>query len=452
MSGIAPTKLAEYIRGLATGYGLKARLIRGGLGSAGIQAANRVLTLALGIILARSLGAEGYGVYTYAFAIMSLLMVIAEAGVPTLLMREVAASLGREEWGLLRGALIRGGQFVGLVATCVSVIGLIVLWCLAEGLSTSVLYTTALMLLVLPVSALCKTIAHALRGLHHVVLGQAVNMLIRPLLVVLLVGIGFLLWPDLRQPQYAMAAQLIGVAVVLLVGILFLRRFLPAQGKTATPEYRSRDWLKSALPFTLIGGAGIINNHADIIMLGWFTGSDDVGIYRVAVQGATLVAFGLQAANAVVAPQFARLYALGDMARLQRLVTLSARVILVAALPVALIFIFAGGAVVGWVFGPEFIIAHLPLAILSIGQLINAGFGSVGFLLNMTGYEDVVAHILWQTALVNIALNIILIPLYDTAGAGVATSASLALWNMLLYRQVRDRIGLISTAFRRQTV
>lgn len=419
-------------------------MVRGGLGSAGIQAANRVLTLALGIILARSLGAEGYGVYTYAFAIMSLLMVLAEAGVPTLLMREVAASLGREDWGLLRGALIRGGQFVGLVAICVSIIGLIVLWWWADSLSEPVLYTTALMLLVLPGSALCKTIAHALRGLHHVVLGQAVNMLIRPLLVVLLVGIGFLLWPDLRQPQYAMAAQLIGVAVVLLVGILFLRRFLPAQGKTATPEYRSREWLKSALPFTLIGGAGIINNHADIIMLGWFTGSEDVGIYRVAVQGATLVAFSLQVVNAVVAPQFSRLFTQGEMVRLQRLVTRSSQVILLVALPIALAFILAGGVIVTWVFGREYSAAYAPLAILAVGQLLNASFGAVGSLLQMTGHQGVTARILWRTAILNIILNAIMIPLVGMFGAALSTAVCLFAWHFLLYREAKKCIQITS--------
>jgi len=80
----ATRALRERLLSLATGEGLKARLIRGGLGSAGIQAANRVLTLALGIVLARGLGAEGYRVYAYAFALMSLLMVAAEANTPHL--------------------------------------------------------------------------------------------------------------------------------------------------------------------------------------------------------------------------------------------------------------------------------------------------------------------------------------------------------------------------------
>nr|MDA3877929.1 polysaccharide biosynthesis C-terminal domain-containing protein [Halothiobacillus sp.] len=234
--------------------------------------------------------------------------------------------------------------------------------------------------------------------------------------------------------------------VVLLVGGWMLSRYLPAASRTEPVEYQSRQWLKSALPFTLIGGAGIINNQADIIMLGWFGSTADVGIYRVAVQGATLVAFGLQAANAVIAPHFARLYAQGDMKKLQRLVTGSARMVLLAALPLALAFVFAGGTIVTWVFGSEFAASHLPLAILALGQLANAAFGSVGLLLNMTGNESHMARIVLQTALLNVVLNGLLIPFYGMSGAAVASTISLLIWNALLFLRVGKSLGVTSCA------
>lgn len=210
----------------------------------------------------------------------------------------------------------------------------------------------------------------------------------------------------------------------------------------AQPAYRSREWLRSTLPFTLIGGAGVINNQTDIIMLGGFTGPDEVGIYRVAAQGATLVSFSLQVANAVVAPQLSRLYAQGDTARLQHLVTQSARVVLLAAIPVALVFILAGAPVVSWVFGSGFTAAHAPLAILAVGYLLNAVFGTVGVLLQMAGYQTVTARILWQTVLLNIVLNSVLIPPFGLVGAAVATSLCLPVWHFLLYMAARKRLGI----------
>lgn len=432
----------------AGGSSLKARLLRGGIGSAAIQALNRVLMLALGIVLARLLGAESFGVYAYAFVIMSMLMVVAEGGVPILLMREVATALGGEQWGLLRGAVLRAKQFVLLVSIGVSAAGLLTLWWWTGNLDASVVYTTAIMLIVLPFAAFTRIYAFILRGLHHVVAGQAVEMLLRPFMVLLFVAIAFYLWPDLRSAEYAMGIQLGSMIVVLLVSILLVARFLPAQIGEYKAEFRDREWLRNALPFTLIGGAGLINNQADIIMLGWFRPSADVGIYRVAVQGATLVAFSLQAANAVVAPHFARIYAQNNMEQLQRLATMSARLILLAAVPVALILMFAGDLIVVWVFGHEYESAYLPMGVLAAGQLVNAAFGSVGFLLNMTGHERSSARILWQTGLVNIVLNVLLIPLYGMLGAAISTSVTMVMWNWFIYRKVRSRLNIFPTAFR----
>lgn len=82
------------------------QLVRGGAASALIQVVNRLLALGLGVVLARGLGTEGYGIYAYAFALMTLLMVFADLGMPTLLMREVAANQASHDWPRLHGVVV----------------------------------------------------------------------------------------------------------------------------------------------------------------------------------------------------------------------------------------------------------------------------------------------------------------------------------------------------------
>jgi O-antigen/teichoic acid export membrane protein len=65
----------------------------------------------------------------------------------------------------------------------------------------------------------------------------------------------------------------------------------------------------------------------------------------------------------------------------------------------------------------------------------------------MTGHERIAARILWQTATLNIAMNAVLIPLFGMAGAATASAVSLVVWNAALYRQVRQRLSISSTAF-----
>lgn len=426
---------------------LRRQLVRGGAGSAVLQGLNRILTLALGIVLARGLGAEGYGIYAYSFALMTLLLLLAEVGMPTLLMREVASSEARGDWTHLRGIIVRGAQIVFVASVTLSVAAAIVVWYCGAAVPASQRQTLLLVFLVLPFTALTRAMAGASMGLRQVIKGQAVEMVLRPALVLLGVFTIFAYAPHMRLPQYAMGIQVAVAVVALGVAAFLVAHYLPREARATSSEFRTAQWLASAVPFTLMGGAGVINSQTDILMLGFFRPAEDVGVYRVAVQGSVLVAFGLQAANAVIAPQFARLYAQGELAQMQRLVRASARAILVAAVPVAMTFMIAGGAIAGWVFGPEFVRSHIPLAILAAGQLVNAAMGSVGFLLSMTGHERDVTRTLLLTAIFNIILNLFLIPPFGMAGAAMATSISLATWNYALFRIALIRVGVNSTAF-----
>lgn len=429
------------IRELVRGHGLGAQLLRGGIGSAFVQVLYRLLALALGIVLARALGAVGYGVYAYAFAIMSLLRVGAEAGVPMLLMREVAAAEAQGDWAMLMGALVRGKQLV-LIGSGLSVVGGLTVLCIVAGhMSRAVLYTTALMLLVIPPVTLTKTLAFGARGLHSVVTGQVVDLLLRPALVLLVAGSIFAVFPYLRTPEYAMAAQFGAALVALAVSARVLNRLLPSETSATVARYRAWRWMKNSLPFILIGGAGVINSQTDIIMLGWFRSAAEVGAYRVAAQGAVLVAFFVNAAGSALAPSFAKVYSTEGLARLRRLYRNTTIVVIVLSLPVALVFTLFGERLITFVFGHEYAPAALPLSILAVGYMLNAVFGPVGTLLAMVGRERIAAKLLSLSALLNVILNLALIPPYGVEGGAIATAFTIASYHAVLRYVVRRDLG-----------
>ena len=201
------------------------------------------------------------------------------------------------------------------------------------------------------------------------------------------------------------------------------------------------------MPLGFIAGMQLINTQADILMLGLFTDAEQVGIYRVAVQGAMLVSFGLEAVNMVVAPQFAHMYAHGRGEQMQRLALASARAGLAIALPAALVFVLFGTVLLKAVVGEGYATGATPLAILAVGQLVNAAMGPVGLLLNMTGHEHAVARGVALAAVVNVAANMLLIPHWGMNGAATATALTLVIWNGLLAWEVARRLKIRCTAF-----
>lgn len=208
----------------------------------------------------------------------------------------------------------------------------------------------------------------------------------------------------------------------------------------------------ATIPMGLTSGMMLINRQADILLLGLFVEPEQVGIYRIAVQGSLLVSFGLEAVNKVVAPHFTRLYNQGNYHQLQRLATASARGALAVALPATVIFALFGDWILWSAVGAEYVGGMVPLAILALGQMVNAGMGSVGLLLNMTDHEAVVTRTLVLVVVLNIAANLVLIPFWGMIGAATATAATFTVWNSLLAGSLKKRLGLNSTAFGRRKV
>jgi len=86
--------------------------------------------------------------------------------------------------------------------------------------------------------------------------------------------------------------------------------------------------------------------------------------------------------------------------------------------------------------GREFAEARWALIVLAVAQLVNAGVGAVGFLLQMTGKQDWFLVNNLTTAAMNIGLNVWLIPRWGIVGAAAATGISLAVNNLMGLVQV----------------
>lgn len=435
---------------LFKGNALRAQLLRGGLGSIAVMASQAMLTFGVAVVLARVLGPEGYGIYSFALAIVMLIAIPAQVGVPQLIIRETAKAQASNSWGLIRG-LWRWGNITVLLLSLLSLFLLTGLIFFTDlGGDGDRLETLTIGIILIPIIALGNVRGACLRGLRKVVHGQLPEGVIRPASLLLLVGVWFLLVgaDEGIEAQTAMGFYVAAALVAFLSGAYLLRLYKPTQLiNKPEPIYKSLDWRKAVIPLALIAGLQLINNFADLIILGLFRSDDEVGIYRAVSQLSLLVVFGLQAINQVLHPYFARLHAQEDKLRLQRLVTISSRLILLLALLPFLVFLFVGNSVLEIIFGTSYAQGAVALAILAAGQLANAAFGSVGALLNMTGHErDTMRGMIFAMG-ANVILNVILIPLYGMNGAATATALSYFLWNAILRHYVQKRLSIESAAF-----
>ena len=443
----AVKKIRNFITG---GSALRRHLVRAAAGSLALSLSSKTLMLLTSIFLARWLGAESYGFYVSSMAVLTLLSVFATLGFPTLVIRLFSSYRAHQEWDLMRGLLERSGQLTLIASLLLAGLGAIVVWLLSDSLASSYTYSLWWAMALLPIVALGALRSALLRGLHYVVLGQLSENLLTPGLFMIFISA----WVGLSQAlsleltsETVMAARFIAAAISFLVGAWLLVRRIPKEIRNSTPRFEMKAWSKSSIPLLFIVGTGIIGSQINMLILSGLQSPESAGIYQVATRGAELVAFSLVVVNMAIQPTISKLYSLGEMQNLQRVITIAARGTLGLAIPFALILGVFAEPLLGTVFGSEFERGASSLTILCVAQVIAAASGSVGQILYMTGHERDASIGIFIGFAVNIIASLIFIPIWDIAGAATASALSIISCEVVLAYLVRKRTGLNSTVF-----
>lgn len=420
---------------------LRSRLLMGVFGSAGLKVANTIIALVIGIVLARYLGPESFGVYTYIFAVVTIIGLPTKAGLPALLVRETAKYQLNQSWSLLRGLLLASNGFViiySILAACAAIVYIVWFWGNSSGVENNAFLWA---LLLLPLIAFGNVRAATLRGLRKVIVSQVPEMLLRPGLLLIFLFIT-LSQQDTVDVELAIKYNVIAAFLAFVVGALLLARALPLEVRQCKADFHANIWLKSLLPLSMFSGMQVLNGTLSIAILGQLSNMTDVGLFRVAFQGAELVAFGLTVINIVLAPHVARLYANNDMAKLQRILTLSARASLTVAFLAVILLVINGKLLLQVVFGTEYSSAYATLIVLCLGQIINAATGPVAMLLNMSGHEKETVKGIALNLIINVCLCVILIPHYGHMGAAIAATISFSIYNAMIAWAAYRKTGL----------
>jgi O-antigen/teichoic acid export membrane protein len=413
-------------------------VLKGGSVALAMKVAGAGLSFGSNIVLARVLGADGAGVYYLALTVTTVAAVVARVGLDDASLRFISASMAEDTWERVKGVYNRGIAIsvgVGLILTAV-------LWLSAEWISTVVFdeprLATAVKIMSLAVAPHAVMILHtqALKGLKKI--PQAM----------LLQGFGV---PLLSIPLFLAVAPLMGVkgaAGVWAGATLAVAGFGRYLWKRVTPdlsdvkgEFSTGFLLSTSLPLLLVASMHLVMNWTDTVMLGIWSDSRQVGIYSVAMKTATLTNLLIVAVSSIAAPKFSALYKKGQSEELSSLVQDVTTLLFICAVPLLAVFLSVPGLIL-LIFGGDFAEGSGVLRILALGQFVNVVLGSAGHLLVMTGHEKDMRNITVMVALVNVALNLALVPHYGIIGAATATSLSLIATGLFATLLVRRRLSI----------
>lgn len=395
------------------------------------------------IFLARWMGStEEFGAYIYAFNWAQMLGFIASLGLPTAAVYFVPRYLEHQDLARLHGFLRSSWLISFFGGVILAAAGTVLTYIFAPNdLRASLLIG----LWISPILAIVNFQKEAARGARHMALSLAPSQVLYP--AMLLGGAG-LIWAMTGTLGHLQTMMLLGVAacIVLVIQWVGLNRIVPpSQGVKRVFELKT--WLALAIPLFFEQESRTVLRQTDVVMIQFFLGDTaEVGQYSAALQTALLGRFALLTLNTVAAPHIAGLYARGDYASLQRMVLTATRRIFWPSVALTLAACLLAKPLLG-LFGKDYHGATTVLWILAIGQLIGASFGPVGHLLNLTGHHGKNLRVFSVTAVVNLALNAILIPLAGIEGAALAAGMSILMRNLWSYLLVRKHLNIHSFAF-----
>jgi len=397
------------------------------------------------VILARLLGGHDYGIYVVVWTLVVILGIFAPLGFSSSVLRLIPEY--RTQPDRLQALLLASRLAGGLAATAIALFGILAVWLLGERITSYYVLPLVLAAVCLPLYTIGSIQDGIARAYDWPLLGMLPTYIWRPLAIL---G-GLVLAVALGAPATAPTACVVAIVAtwsVTLLQTLVLARALPRRAPRlpAREHWNLGTWLKISLPILLVDGFFQLITSADAILVSFWRTPDEVAIYFAASKTPALAHFVYFAVRSATAHRYSALYHAGAHADLETLVGKTARWTFWPTLALCALLALAGPVLLS-LFGEGFDSGYPVMLILLAGVLARASVGPVDALLTMADQQNRCAMVYAATFVLNITLNVALIPAYGLYGAAIATALAMTFEATALNHQARTRLGLNPFAF-----
>lgn len=392
------------------------------------------------IVVARLLGAEGYGAYTYAMTWAVLVGMLLPLGLGDLSIRELPGFVARGEGGRVSGYLLMTVVTIAVCGALVAGVFAFLEWREILVLRPGWKLVSAMAVL----HALVLTTSHLLNGFQRILTSQFLETIFRTVVYLLLIGFVLLIGLQLTPVGiYKLSIVAAMVALAFMIAVLASAFQRDAGGRTElVVEYRA--WIAGAIPLVMTTLANRLQLDLDVLMVGSMMGEYEVGLYRAAARGAALVSVANMVSLQLVAPMLSRALARQDHQEAQRLLSHAAIVSLLSGAPIIALF-GIGATFYLHLYGSEFTAASSALHLLLVGQAAIILAGPDAILLIMLKREKTVLLVSAIGVTANFTLNYLLIPYLGMNGAALASMISMAFVRLALVVAILRSTGFNTT-------
>ena len=367
-------------------------------------------TLVITSLLTRYLGTSAYGKYSFVFVYVSLLAIVSNFGITNIVVREISQDKAR------------AGIFLGNTIILRSLLSLGVL--LLVGLTSGYLNTLRGIRLAVYLAALVPILESlsSIRLIFQVHLRMVYSVIARvvsDLISVLLIA--WIVWKK-GSLLSLVAVSPISVAIGLVVLIFYARKFVKVEFSVDLATWKGL--IRAAIPWGVAGVMYIILWKADTLMLSVMQGDAAVGIYQLSRRFIDLSAALSGTIIISIFPVMSELY-LANRKKEEAIYQRAFIYVATVSFLLSIFFILTAKDLVGIIAGKGFEDSILSLKILGLSippYFIGALAGTC-----LLAADKQRICMIYSTCgtVINILLNLWLIPRYSYFGASSATVVAL---------------------------
>lgn len=232
------------------------------------------------------------------------------------------------------------------------------------------------------------------------------------------------------------------VIMALLAGYYLHRELSMGRVLRRLPDRETtRELWSFSWPLAIGASFFLLLSNLDVLMIGYFMDPRSVGLYRAIQPLRQVTTFVLVAFTFLFLPLATEYYNNGELDALDRFYTMTTKWVVAATFPPVLVFTLFAPDVVRAFFGAEYAPAAPALAVLTAGLFVRALVGLNGDMTKAIDRPKIELYSVAAAVVVNVSLNVLLIPQYGIIGAATATVIGYAVYNVLEVAAIYRTVG-----------
>lgn len=399
---------------------------------------SKVLAYLYVALLAR-LGSSNYGLISLSLAILSFVSTFAGLGLKTGITRYISYYKGKEDNKRIKGSILSSIQ----ISLPLSLILMILLFVFSEKISVLIFHNIELtfLLRILSLTLPLITMSDILLGIiigfqrieYRVLIKDILENFIRLIFTFIVIYLGY---------------KLIGVAVVYILSFVittilsfcFLqKKIFPFVKTNVIPKLLTKELLIFSYPLIFVGIFTLFIKWTDVLIIGFFRSTSEVGIYNVALPTANLLVIIPTAFMSLFMPVITELYSKKKFSKIILLSRINSKWIFFLNFPIFLLIFLFSKDILRLMFGAEYMAGSSALLILIFGYMVHSLTHIHTAVLTTIKKTKLILYISLLSATSNILLCYLLIPKYGIIGGSIATSFSFIL-SYLLYSRITYKL------------